>query len=159
MSIKFDASGSATTLDKAPLSEAGVIAARETLEAFAQSPQGIIQRFTHESFGRLGLTRRSQDYQKKQISIFGTTLPYVSPRNNPNKFRDLIRVPNVGHRVVASDVQGNGVAIMTAAAARGLNFHRMYLAQWSRLHSLEESQIMNDLHERLGKRIEEALDG
>lgn len=124
------------------------ICARAQAQAFAEFANGrgdhsLAVRFTHRAFALLGLTPRSRRYQRRQMRVFGTTLPYVAPRRRsylavaraltkpganvmnvvrslaafkPHA-RDLTLVPQVGWRV---QVGGRARAVTTRFTVAGM---------------------------------------
>ena len=160
MAIQTTVSGSATTLPAEALQQAGQRAVEDSLEQWASGTDGIFLRFGNAAFARYGYSRRTATYQKQQRRKLGFIAPFTSPdRNRPNKFRDTIRIPDVGHRVRVSQAGGRAVGYLTARAARGLNFHPRYLHEWSTLHPTEERELLDRIEQRLAQRTDEALNG
>jgi hypothetical protein len=160
VAIKYRTSGNATTLPPDALPHAGERAVEESLSAWAGGTDGLFLRFGVAAFSRYGYTPRTLSYQKQQRSKLGFVAPFTSPvKNRPNKFRDLIRVPTLGHRVSVGQVGGRTVGYLTARAARGLNPHPRYLYEWSTLHPIEARELLDRIETRLAQRTEEALNG
>jgi hypothetical protein len=144
----------------ARLDAAGLRSVVDGLEEWASDGRsGIIDRFKASAFNRLRLTPRTARYRKQQLKRLGAVLPYVSPYNQVNKFRDLVRVPGVGHRTTGTTIVGRPTGYLTVRAARGLNPHPRYLYEWTVAHPLEQADILARIDRRLAKNADEALNG
>lgn len=142
------------------LAKHGQDTVRAALSGWAVDDRGLRARFLASAFGALGLTRRSANYRRRQRKVLGQELPYVSPKKHPNKFRNLIKIPGVGHKIFATRTGNSGVGYLKASAARGLNFSKnggTYLAEWSRLAPIEDHAILQRLEAELATRIDKGL--
>ena len=155
------ASGSALSLPDVDLAGAGRRGAVGGVEGWASDAAGIGARFRADAFARLRLSRRSGKYRKEQLARLGQELPYVSPRNMINKFRDLVRIAGIGHRVISSQTANGGEAVLTVAASRGLNFARRngrYLEEWATLAPVEADDITARVEAATVVELDRALD-
>lgn len=99
-------------------------------------------RFKESAWDKYDFISRSNNYNKWQMRVFGTTLPYRSPKKQVH-MADIIAVPNVGFRVRTTATKGGVVARITFPGARRLNIvkgptAKLYRKEFLRLQESAE---------------------
>jgi hypothetical protein len=117
----------------------------------AQAGQ-LKDRFRYSAWTKYGFMGRSQSYMKWQTRVFGTILPYRSPRKsgpfqNTKHMADLIAVPAVGFRVRTTAIKGGVAARVTFPGGRILNiikepYGRYYRREFLQLTNSREGQAI-----------------
>ncbi len=95
--------------------------------ALPAGPVGLAGRFIPSAFSTLGLTPRSQSYQKRQRKTLGAAIPYVGPLNrgkqlSPSGSMRRAVLSDGGHRITNKNNGGTvATTILSLGGARILN--------------------------------------
>lgn len=130
--INIDYNGLWAGLSDKPYREKTVIrVARATLKevmvefANRKGRASLDFRFTDAAFSVLDLAPRSEKYQKRQKRVLGRVRPFFSPTRKSAHMQNIIRIPDVGHRVALRNFGkgGEGIIVtrLSLPGARPLN--------------------------------------
>lgn len=158
MAITVTTQSDLKDIDQAPLAAGMQRALVAGLASWSTDRQGLGGRLAASAWALYGWTRRSTAYMRRQSRGQWGVLPFVSPPRKKSyggigKFLYSLTKPGIGHNVYHGTVSSTEAsAILTVAAARGLNFAReggIYLDEWGRMYPADQLGIEPRL-ERLG---------
>ena len=158
--IRDDASPRLRMLPEVLTARTGA-AAGIAMSQWAQSTDGIGDRFRASAFARYGWAPRAALYQKRQRRVFGTTLPFTSPARKSygaiGKFRDVVKVAGLGHQIQNQVSKTRWRVLSTFAAARGLNL-RGYQHEWARYTVEDDRRIQALINPAMAKAIDAGIE-